>query len=257
MDDSIIARVQSFKEWFRGFEDSFIVIGGTACSLIMNERGAEFRATKDVDLVLLLEVLSEDFGRRFWDYILAAGYQNRQKSTGKTRFYRFYKPALAGFPEMIELFSRRADGIALPDGANITPIPISEDISSLSAILLNDHYYHFLREGVRKIDGFPVLDELYMIPFKAKAWLDMTERRGRGESIDRNDINKHRRDIYRLSGLISGGYKFSLPASIEKDMNAYIAAVKELMDNSPPKARKEEKERIEKIAVLFGLRISL
>ena len=62
MENSIIVRLQSFKEWFRGYEDNFIVIGGAACSLILDEHGAEFRATKDVDVVLFIEALSVDFG---------------------------------------------------------------------------------------------------------------------------------------------------------------------------------------------------
>ena len=253
MENSIISRVQSLKEWFSGYENSFIIIGGTACSLIMNEGGADFRATKDVDVVLVLEALNEDFGRRFWAYIIEAGYKYRQKSTGKPQFYRFYEPTSTAFPEMIELFSRRIDGLHLPDDAVITPIPISDDISSLSAILLNDQYYDFLRDGVRKIDGLPVLDALYMIPFKAKAWLDLTERRSRGESVDRNDINKHRRDIYRLSDMVASGYKFDLPAAIAQDMRAYMTAVQEVLNNMPRKEREAEKARMEKINAFFAL----
>ena len=150
MENNIIARMQSLKDWFQGYEDYFIVIGGAACSLIMNERGADFRATKDVDVVLVLEALNEDFGRHFWDYVIEARYKHCQKSTGKPQYYRFYEPVTNKYPEMIELFSRSINGLNLPDDASITPIPISEDISSLSAILLNDQYYAFLRDGVRR-----------------------------------------------------------------------------------------------------------
>ena len=253
MENSILARVQSLKEWFRGYEDSFIVIGGTACSLIMNEHGADFRATKDVDVVLILEALSEDFGRRFWDYIINAGYKHCQKSTGKPQYYRFYEPVSVAYPEMIELFSRRIDGLTLPDDMIITPIPISEDISSLSAILLDDNYYDFLRDGMRRIDGLPVLDELFMIPFKAKAWLDLSKQRNIGVRIDRNDINKHRRDIYRLADMVSVGYKFALPEPIAQDMRVYITTVQELQNNMPRKERETEKAGIEKITTFFAL----
>jgi len=255
--DSVIARVQSLRDWFRGYEDNFVVIGGVACSLIMREYGADFRATRDIDMVLLLEALNVDFGRRFWDYVLEAGYKHCQKSTGAPQFYRFYEPISTAYPEMIELFSRRVDGLVLPDGAVVTPIPISEDISSLSAILLNDDYYRFLREGVKKINGLPVLDELYLIPFKAKAWLDLTERRNRGERIDRNDINKHRRDIYKLSDMVREGFKFALPETIERDMSTFLISVQEHLTNIPPKEREAEKLRLEKITVIFGLPVSI
>ena len=253
MESSIIARMQSLKEWFSGYEDNFVVIGGAACSLLMNERGVDFRTTKDFDIVLLLESLSEQFGQRFWEYVMEAGYKHCQKSTGKPQYYRFYEPTTSSFPEMIELFSRQVDGLLLPSNAVITPIPISEEISSLSAILLDDRYYYFLRDGVRKIDNFPVLDELHMIPFKAKAWLDLTERRSNGESIHRNDINKHRRDIFRLSDMVSSGYKFTLPETIAHDMRAYLSAIQELVSNMPLKERKADIGRIEKITTFFAL----
>jgi len=257
MENSIIERVQGFRDWFRDYENNFVVIGGTACSLIMAEREVSFRATRDIDIVLLIEALNVDFGRRIWDYVLEAGYKHCQKSTGKPQFFRFYEPKSKAYPEMIELFSRRIDGLILPDDAVLTPIPISDDISSLSAILLNDEYYHFLLEGVRRIDGLPVLDELYMIPFKAKAWLDLSERRSKGENIDSSDIRKHKRDIYRLSDMVSTGFKFTLPESVENDICAFIMAVQVVLNYTPPKERELEKMRIEKITTFFGLPTSL
>jgi hypothetical protein len=48
-------------------------------------------------------------------------------------------------------------------------LTIDDDISSLSAILLDEEYYDFLKSGVVVVEGVPVLDAPYMIPFKAKA----------------------------------------------------------------------------------------
>jgi len=244
--------MRSFKELFSDLSDNYVIIGGTACSLIMSEEEVEFRPTKDIDVVLLVEALNPEFGRRFWDYVLEAGYAHRQKSTGKPEFYRFFSPKSAEYPEMIELFSRHIDGLNLPENAHITPIPIGRDISSLSAILLNDDYYHFLQGGVRKIDGLPILDELHLIPFKAKAWLELTERKENG-GVDASDIRKHKRDIYRLSDFIAPGFKLALPEAIERDMREFILAAQDAMVNTPQKERKAEQARIEKIVVLFGL----
>jgi hypothetical protein len=208
-------------------------------------------------MVLLVEALNPAFGRRFWDYVLDSGYRHCQKSTGKPQFYRFYEPERNDRPEMIELFSRHIDGLALPENAAITPIPIGDDISSLSAILLNDDYYNFLREGVRKIDGLPVLNELHMIPFKAKAWLDLTERKDKTGGVDSADIRKHKRDIYRLSDFVRGGFKFVLPAAVDGDMRDFIVAAQETLANLSAKERKSEQLRLEKIAAFFGLPVSL
>lgn len=137
----------SFKTWFHGFEEQYTIIGGTACDILMADEGLNFRATKDIDLVLIVEALTADFGRRFRDYILEAEYQHCSKSTGLPQFYQFSRPKSDVYPAMIELSFRKVDVIALPDDAVLMPLPIGEDISSLLAILLDDEYYSFLLSG--------------------------------------------------------------------------------------------------------------
>ena len=67
--------------------------------------------------------------------------------------------ALTLYPKMIELFSRKPIEFPIDDLLHLTPIHIDDDISNLSAILLNEDYYHFLKSGIKIIDGLPVLDE--------------------------------------------------------------------------------------------------
>lgn len=62
---------------------------------------ASFRATKDLDIVLIVEALDDSFGREFWKLIEDGGYQYREKSTGNEQFYRFNKPMKSGYPVMI------------------------------------------------------------------------------------------------------------------------------------------------------------
>lgn len=45
----MVRGIESFKKWFQGYEDQYVIIGGTACDLLMNEGGLEFRATKDIE----------------------------------------------------------------------------------------------------------------------------------------------------------------------------------------------------------------
>lgn len=54
-----------FKEKFQGFEDQYVVIGGTACDLLMENEDMTFRATKDVDIVLIVESITAEFGKAF------------------------------------------------------------------------------------------------------------------------------------------------------------------------------------------------
>ena len=81
-----------FKERFQGFENQYVIIGGTACDLIMENEELPFCATKDVDIVLIVESITAEFGRQFWEYVKEAGYEHLNKSTGNAQFYRFTSP---------------------------------------------------------------------------------------------------------------------------------------------------------------------
>ena len=111
---------------------------------------------------------------------------------------------------MIEIFSRNPDFIILEDDAVLTPLLIDDEISSLSAILLNEAYYELLKTGQKMVDGIPVLSPTCLIPFKAKAWLDLKERKLNGEQVDSKNIKKHKNDVFRLAQLITAnGYTLS------------------------------------------------
>lgn len=61
----MVTGIDSFKEWFKGYEEQYVIIGGTACDILMTEEGLDFRATKDIDLVLIIEALDVNFGKNF------------------------------------------------------------------------------------------------------------------------------------------------------------------------------------------------
>ena len=173
-----------FRNHFRKYINRYILIGGTACDLAMEEAGLPFRATKDLDIVLCIEALDREFVEAFWNFIRAGGYQIQEKASGKKQYYRFTKPVNETFPYMLELFSRIPDALSIADDSHLTPIPTEEDVSSLSAILLDDDYYSFITQGKREIDGLPVIVVDRLIPLKAKAWLDLNHRKQQGENID-------------------------------------------------------------------------
>ncbi|MFN9121115.1 MAG: hypothetical protein ACK5X5_04855, partial [bacterium] len=112
-----------FRSWFAAHGDEFVLIGGTAATLALEEAGLEFRATKDLDIVLHVEALTPRFGEVFWRFIDAGGNEIRQAAdTGRPVFYRFQKPGNPSFPAMLELFSRAPEGLTLAQGSHLTPI---------------------------------------------------------------------------------------------------------------------------------------
>ncbi len=42
----MVIGIDSFKEWFKGSEEQYAIIGGTGCDILMTEEGLDFRATK-------------------------------------------------------------------------------------------------------------------------------------------------------------------------------------------------------------------
>lgn len=80
----MVKGIESFRKWFEGCEEQYAIIGGTACDLLMSEQSIEFRVTKDIDLVLIVEALDKEFGEKLWEYVKEAGYEHRNKSTGKS-----------------------------------------------------------------------------------------------------------------------------------------------------------------------------
>lgn len=211
-----------FREHFSRFEDRYTIIGGTAVFVAMDTAGLAARATKDLDIVICIETLDPEFAESVWEFVERGGYEFRQKSTGEVAFYRFYEPSDGTFPHMLEFFSRKPDVIVLPADSRVTPIPVADEVSSLSAILLDDDYYRLVRAGSTNTDGLTVLPAEYLIPLKAKAWLDLSGRKAAGEPVSGDDVKKHRNDILRLSQIVPPTARVDAPDSVKGDIGRFV-----------------------------------
>lgn len=222
----MVVGVDKFREHFAGHEDQYALIGGTACDLLFADAGIDFRATKDFDLVLCVEVVDEMFAAAFAAFLEQGGYQARQKSDGYREYFRFHKPADPDYPYMIELFSRKPGGIDIPDGHIYTKVPVEEDDLSLSAILLDDDYYTALQTSRTVLNGISILSEDLLIPFKAKAFLDLAKRKSEGEPLSDKQINKHRNDVFRLAQLLPADLRIEIADSIRNDLGQFLDTVR-------------------------------
>ena len=128
---------------------------------------------------------------------------------------------------MLELFARVPDLLAISDESHLTPIPVDEEVSSLSAILLEGDYYRFLQSGKRIVGAIPIVGPEHLIPLKARAWLDLTQRRDGGEQIDSRDIKKHRNDVFRLYAIVDPDFSAEIPQQVKDDLWAFIDQMSE------------------------------
>ena len=94
--------IDIFKERFANYSDQYTIIGGMACELLMNEAALDFRATRDIDMVLIVEALTNDFANEFWDFIKDGGYECLIRKDATPKFYRFVNPKSGNYPYMIE-----------------------------------------------------------------------------------------------------------------------------------------------------------
>lgn len=211
-----------FRERFKALADRFVLIGGTACDLIFEEAGLHFRATKDLDIVLCIESLDAAFGRAFWAFINDGGYKIQESAEGKRRFYRFQKPFDTAYPAVLELFSRAPDVLSVAENSRFTPLPVSDEVSSLSAILLDEEYYAWIQSGKRMMDDLPIVGATHLIPLKARAWRDLSARKEAGEEVDARSIQKHKKDIFRLFQVIDPEAEIEPPRRIVDDMRFFL-----------------------------------
>jgi len=150
----MVTGINTFKNHFRDFTNSYVLIGGAACDYWLTDLGINFRATKDLDIILIVEALEKSFIERFWNFVKSGEYEIIQKSSGEPCFYRFIKPKVIGYPSQLELFSRKLDILGNFEDARFTPIPNEDELSSLSAILMNNDYYNFTLQNCETVDDF-------------------------------------------------------------------------------------------------------
>lgn len=215
-----------FKEYFKDYSDNYVIIGGTACDIIIEEAGLVPRVTKDIDIILVVEALSHAFVKEFWRFIHEGNYTKKEKSAENRKYYRFMKPEKTDFPYQIELFSRKPDLIDLEEPAYLTPIPVDDDLSSLSAILLSDDYYKYMIDHSTLKNGIHISNTEALICLKSKAFLDISERISKGSTEDSKQLRKHKADVFRLAITLTEDDIFDLPESIKDHLQKFAVIIK-------------------------------
>ncbi|MBE6328312.1 MAG: hypothetical protein E7077_14910 [Bacteroidales bacterium] len=220
--------LDKFREAFEAYTDNYVIIGGTACDITMTGTEVQPRATHDIDMIVIVEKMSPEFGEKFWHFIKDAGYRpekcNTKDGSPKYELYRFVdgKP---GYPEMIELLSRHPDVLGLPQGFIIEPLPIGDEVSSLSAIILDDDYYHFTIDHSKITDGIRHADSAALVALKARAYLNLLRDKNDGKHVNSKDIKKHRSDILK-NVVIMPEEEIEAPISIVECIKDFVSSIR-------------------------------
>jgi hypothetical protein len=190
----MIHGLEHFRDRFKNYSKNFVLVGGVATHLQLEEaRAPRVRPTRDLDIVLMIKP-SNEFITELKKYIIDGGYEIQQNAKGSPTFYRFQKPQDSNFPLMIELFATAPNEFHLFDDQHIVPVSAQGDVESLSAILLDDEYFSLITSFIVDAGGINLISSMALIPFKAKAYLEIKER---GE--DSKHWKKHRGDIINLA----------------------------------------------------------
>ena len=223
----MVRGIAKFREFFKDYSGSYVIIGGTACDITIEGAGLNARATKDIDIILIVEALKTEFVTRFWEFIEAGEYKHREKGSKDRKYYRFKDPESDDFPSQVELFSRNPDLLDLKEGTHLTPLPVESDIPSLSAILLDDEYYNYTIAHSNDEDGLSLAKPEALICLKVKAFLDLKTRKENGENISAREISKHKNDVFRLAATLKPGDSFTLEGQILQDMNEFVNQIRD------------------------------
>lgn len=225
--------LEKFRDAFADFTDNYVIIGGTACDIVMTNTVVRPRATHDIDIIIIVENMTDDFGKQFWNFIKEAGYRPQKRRDGvKYELYRFIDGG-EGYPEMIELLSRHLDILGEPQGLKLEPLPISDDVSSLSAIIMDDDFYNFTIKHSEVTDGVRHASPIALIALKTRAYLNLLNDKRQGLHVNSRDIKKHRADVMK-SLVIVGGEKIEAPHSIVSCVSEFVAEIRGDYDNLSP-----------------------
>ena len=175
--------------------ESYFLIGGNAAAMYFDNIEPPFRITKDFDIVLVTRIDDSNFSKQIEQFLIEGGYENKYRNNKKTA-YRFENPKSAEFPMTIEFFVKEGEfPQSLDDRLAKLDIEVNEE--KISAIVLNSDLYEFALRHVIYDYELPIVDAKGLIVLKVFAYFKNLELYQR-KLVDRNDYQKHRKDVYRL-----------------------------------------------------------
>lgn len=245
----MVVGLDKFKEAFADFKDNYVIIGGTACDIVLSDTDMRPRATDDIDMILVVEKMTKEYGDAFWQFIKDGEYKaGKREKDDKTPTYTLYRftTEKEGYPVKIELLSHHSDMLGEPSGFHIEPIPLSEDLSSLSAIMMDDDNYELTVANSAEQGGVRIATPTTLICLKARAYLNLLNDRANGKHVNSKDIKKHKTDVLKLIATASIPEPVAVPQSVYDSVMEYAESIeKELPSQSLQDALERDADTIQ------------
>ena len=245
----MVVGLDKFKEAFADFKDNYVIIGGTACDIVLSNTDMRPRATDDIDMILVVEKMTKEYGNAFWQFIKDGEYKaGKREKDDKTPTYTLYRftTEKEGYPVKIELLSHHSDMLGEPSGFHIEPIPLSEDLSSLSAIMMDDDNYELTVANSAEQGGVRIATPTTLICLKARAYLNLLNDRANGKHVNSKDIKKHKTDVLKLIATASIPEPVAVPQSVYDSVMEYAESIeKELPSQSLQDALERDADAIQ------------
>lgn len=220
----MVRGIATFTNYFKEFKEDYVVIGGLATAMVMNDLGFTARATKDIDLVVISKN-NEAFIKALLQFVQQGQYVTRQRTNNPDRhnLFRFFDSPDKEYPAQIELFAICDENSSVYSDITIIPIETPEFYSYLSAILLNTQYFQLLIEHTNEIDGLHIATALSLIPLKMHAYNNMI-------TAGQSDSEKHLRDVIKLAAALSDE-KAILQGDPKEDFDVFMQAFEDVDEN--------------------------
>lgn len=218
----MVGGLDKFREAFADFTDNFVIIGGTACDEVLSGTIMRPRPTLDIDIIVIVENMSSEFANAFWRFISEGGYRPgvRKNSDNSPKYvlYSFDNGAV-GYPMKIELLSRHNE--VFTNAAHTEPLPIDGEVSSLSAIILDEPYYNLTVRNSFISNGLRYASPVALAALKARAYLNLLAERASGHHVNSKDILKHRNDVLKLTATMTPGQTAEVSQEVIDTVNEF------------------------------------
>ena len=83
----MVKGLDTFQKYFKDYEEQYVLIGGATCDILFESNEVNFRATRDLDMVLIIEALTPEFGEKFWKFIVDGKYRNKATNGSNPQFW--------------------------------------------------------------------------------------------------------------------------------------------------------------------------